>query len=122
MRLLRIASFSIWLSWCLGCDRSPPTSSQLTQLSAEDLFRLHCSACHGDGTGNGHIASALKVRPRNLALPEWQAKVDDAHIARVIRGGGAVANLSAEMPAFRDKLSERDVQLLVFYLRRLGSW
>lgn len=90
-------------------------------MSATDLYRLHCSSCHGDGSGNGHIAGTLKARPRNLKLAEWQASVNDEHIAKVIREGGSAMKLSPDMPPFRDKLSQQEVQLLVYYLRKLGS-
>ena len=87
------------------------------KLPAGELFRLHCSACHGDGSGNGHVAPTLKVRPRNLKQLEWQSSVGDQHIIRVIRDGGVAVKLSPEMPAFRDKLTNQDVQSLLDYLR-----
>ncbi len=122
--------YSVWMLLCLamslGCS---PAGSQDTadrrdpspRLSAVDLFRLHCSSCHGDGSGNGHVAATLKVRPRNLSLTEWQTSVDDQHIARVIINGGAAVKLSPEMPAFKEKLNAQEVHLLVYYLRKLGQ-
>ena len=84
-----------------------------------ELFRLHCSGCHGDGSGNGHIASTLAVRPRNLKQTEWQASVTDSHILQVIRSGGIKHKLSDKMPGFADKLTDQQIQSLVEYIRSL---
>ena len=68
-RPLSVAVLSILWSVCLsttsGCE-TPKNGAVKTTLTRYDLFRLHCSGCHGDGSGNGHIASTLAVRPRNL--------------------------------------------------------
>ena len=95
-------------------------SSTSPQLSGKDLFRLHCSPCHGDGTGNGHIAGTLKVLPRNLKHKEWQASVTDDEILAVIRDGGPARKLSPDMPPFKEKLSDAQMQVLVRYLRYIG--
>jgi mono/diheme cytochrome c family protein len=89
-------------------------------MPPEALFRLHCSRCHGDGTGNGHIAGTLKVAPRNLKHRDWQQSVDDAHIRRVIEQGGAAVKLSPDMPGFQQQLTAKEIQQLVSYIRRLG--
>ncbi|RMF45370.1 MAG: hypothetical protein D6753_00345, partial [Planctomycetota bacterium] len=86
-----------------GCWSGEPTAGG--NLTTEELFRLHCSTCHGDGSGNGHVAQTLKVKPRDLRDGRWQQSVDDARIRRVIRDGGAAVGLSPEMPAFGEKLS-----------------
>ena len=91
-----------------------------TRLSREQLYRLHCSGCHGDGTGNGHIAGTLPIRPRNLRHSDWQKSVTDAHIFKVIQEGGKAAQLNESMPAFKEKLTEGQIKQLVGYLRFLG--
>ncbi|MCA9131319.1 MAG: cytochrome c [Planctomycetales bacterium] len=98
-----------------GCNQQKHAN-----ISTTDLYRLHCSGCHGDGTGNGHIAQTLKTRPRNLQHKEWQSSVSDEHIQKVIRDGGLSAKLSEEMPAFATKLTEQQIAGLTQYIRRLG--
>ena len=93
-----------------GCVQ--PAAEIKPQLSAEDLFRLHCSTCHGDGT--------LKTRPRNLKHQNWQKSVSNEHILMVIREGGQAAKLSPEMPAFKDKLTAQEMDALLIYLRVIG--
>ena len=46
---------------------------------------------------NSPTALAMQPRPRNLTDATWQGSVDDAHIAKVIREGGASVGLSATM-------------------------
>ena len=121
MRSLYTAWILFFLTTFPGCHPSYDNQNQSEKLSASDLFRLHCSSCHGDGSGNGHIAGTLKIRPRNLKLAEWQSSVNDERIAKVIREGGGAIKLSPDMPAFRDKLSQQDIQQLVYYLRILGK-
>lgn len=119
---LSVIVLPILLSVCLlttfGCD-TPKKGAVKTTLTRSDLFRLHCSGCHGDGSGNGHIASTLAVRPRNLKQVEWQASVTDSHILQVVRNGGIKYKLSDKMPAFVDKLSDQQIQSLVEFIRSL---
>ncbi|MBI2312731.1 MAG: c-type cytochrome [Betaproteobacteria bacterium] len=70
------------------------------------LYSRHCAACHGD-TGNGGIGVPL-------ALPSFQASIDDDYLRRTIRHGrpGRV------MPAFL-ALPTEDVEAIV---ARVRSW
>ena len=104
----------------IGCIEGNARTTQF-EMSSEDMYRLHCSGCHGDGTGNGHTAFTLAVRPRNLQNAAWQQRVTDVHISRVIREGGVSANLSAVMPAFKEKMTDSQIQQVVRYVRRLGK-
>ena len=112
--------WSVCLSTTSGCE-TPKNGAVKTTLTRSDLFRLHCSGCHGDGSGNGHVASSLSVRPRNLKLMEWQASVTDSHILQVIRNGGIKHKLSDKMPGFAEKLTDQQIQSLVEYIRRLSD-
>lgn len=112
---LRVPMLVLGIALLCGC-RSPVEPG----MSRIDLYRLHCSGCHGDGTGNGHIAETLKTRPRNLKHREWQTSVTDSHIIEVIRNGGATVKLSSEMPAFGEKLSDSQIEQLAAYIRQLG--
>ena len=45
--------------------RLPPLA--IPSLAGRDLFEFYCATCHGrDGKGNGPVAAALKVPPRDL--------------------------------------------------------
>lgn len=109
------------LTGCTGCFQAHPADrTTAARFAPRDLFRMHCSSCHGDGTGNGHVAPTLKVRPRNLKHKDWQRSVSDAHIRKVIRDGGAAVKLNEDMPAFGEKLSDKEIESLGVYIRSLG--
>ncbi|MEM7476166.1 MAG: cytochrome c [Planctomycetota bacterium] len=115
--MLRSLSILVLLL-CAGCQPGPGVPTKPTR---EQLYRLHCSGCHGDGSGNGHIAGTLAVRPRNLKHSVWQKSVTDKHIYEVIRGGGEAVKLNKAMPGFEAKLSEQEIKELVGYIRYLGD-
>ncbi len=101
---------------CAGC----PQEKGLTDTSdfpPDRLFRLHCSQCHGDGSGNGHRVTALKAKPKDMTRSEWQRSVTDEHLLRVISEGGPAAKLHQDMPSWKLTLSRRQMKELVQYIR-----
>jgi len=81
-----------------------------------------CSSCHGaDGQANSAAAAAMNPKPRNFHDKAWQAKVDDAHIAKVIKEGGASVGLSGTMPPWAAVLSDEEVTGLVAKIRGYGK-
>ncbi|MEZ4220003.1 MAG: cytochrome c [Polyangiaceae bacterium] len=88
---------------------------------AKKYFTEKCVVCHGDkGEGNGPGAAALNPKPRNFSDATWQGSVDDAHIKKVILGGGSAVGKSPIMPANPD-LKGKDAMLdeLVKYVRAM---
>jgi cytochrome c553 len=85
-------------------------------------FSALCSSCHGvDGQANGAAAAAMNPRPRNFHDKAWQAKVDDAHIAKAIKEGGVSVGLSGTMPPWGAVLSDDEVKGLVAMIRAWGK-
>lgn len=90
---------------------------------ADDLFSSLCSTCHGtDGSGNGPAAAAFNPKPANFASPEFQKRVDDAEIAKVIVEGGPAVGKSPLMPP-NPQLKDKPevVQALVQKIRAFGK-
>src|SRR5262245_9902958 len=55
-------------------------------VPGKQIYETYCAACHGnDGKADGPGALALNPKPRNFTDKAWQGKVDDAHIAKVIK-------------------------------------
>jgi mono/diheme cytochrome c family protein len=105
-----------------GCrEEKAGGASSRRNLPPEMLFRLHCSECHGDGSGNGHRVPALKGKPKDLTTVEWQQKVTDDHLFRVISEGGPAVRLHGDMPAWGRQLSKRQIDELVEYIRTLAD-
>lgn len=94
----------------------PPSNLTSANLfvdkSARELYAQNCARCHGaDGAGETELGRSFDVP--NIADENWQKKHSDQKISRKIaRGGGA-------MPAFSRKLSPKEINALVAYVRAL---
>jgi mono/diheme cytochrome c family protein len=65
---------------------------------AHVLFDQVCATCHGaNGDGKGQVE--LPQKPQDYTNAEWQAKVTDDEIKKIILEGGAAIGKSAMMPA-----------------------
>jgi mono/diheme cytochrome c family protein len=68
-------------------------------VEAKALFAQRCVTCHGtEGKGDGPAGGALNPKPRDWTDKAWQAKTDDAKIAKAITDGGPAIGLSPLMP------------------------
>ncbi|MGE5326562.1 MAG: c-type cytochrome [Deltaproteobacteria bacterium] len=75
------------------------------------IFKSKCTMCHGvDGKG----FKALKTP--DFTDPKWQAAAKDNEILNVIKNG----KKDTAMPAFADKLSEKEILALVRQVRAFG--
>jgi mono/diheme cytochrome c family protein len=102
-----------------------PSPEETTTASADPLagkYASLCSSCHGvDGKADGAAAAAMNPRPRNFHDKNWQAKVDDNHIAKAIKEGGTAVGLSGTMPPWGAVLSDDEVKGLVAMIRAWGQ-
>ncbi len=77
-----------------------------------EVFKSKCAMCHGaDGKG----FAALKTP--DFTDPKWQASVKDSEILNVIKNG----KKDTAMPAFSDKLTEREILAVVQQVRAFGK-
>ena len=90
-----------------------PASS--TVRPAAQVYRRYCVSCHGiDGkakTSKGRFSHA-----RDLTDSQWQDDVSDERIFNSIMNG---RNVSGNMPAFGNKLNEKEIDSLVTFVRGL---
>jgi mono/diheme cytochrome c family protein len=112
----------------LACNRAeaegqPPPPEAIAGAEAEAIFNQRCVACHGTaGKGNGTIASALGVTPRDYTNREWQARVTDEDLRVVILRGGKSTGKSDYMPPNPDLESKpRVVAALITKVRAFGK-
>jgi mono/diheme cytochrome c family protein len=112
-------------------DAGPDTKAQVTAVwkhlrrlptlpweqikDGEQVYDSLCLACHGIyGRGDGPIAAALTVQPRDLADPGYQKKMADKELLHIVaKGRGA-------MPGAGDVLSPKELKALIAFVRILS--
>ncbi len=88
------------------------------QNAGVQKYEQFCVACHGaDGKADGPSALALNPKPRKFTDAKWQDSVDDAHIAKVIKEGGAAVGLSPTMAPWGSVLNDQELQEMVAHVR-----
>lgn len=92
-----------------------PTSADSGRSSAargKTVYESNCARCHG-GDGRGHTAMAETVNPPDLTDAAWQSRRSTSRMV------SSVSNGRGDMPAFKRKLSARDIASAVAYVRTL---
>lgn len=93
----------------VAADPPPRTAAQ--------LYRRHCISCHGSD-GKAKTSKGKFSHARNLTDAQWQAEVSDARIFNSIMNGRSVRG---NMPAFSDKLNEKQANSLVSFVRSMKA-
>jgi quinol-cytochrome oxidoreductase complex cytochrome b subunit/cytochrome c len=100
-----------------GSPAAPPTkaSTPVAQMSALQVYRTYCMACH-DVDGRGKIApKAMKDIP-DFTNVKWQKSHKDAEFkAAILDGKGPF------MTAMKDKLGPADADRIVAYVRAFSG-
>lgn len=85
-----------------------------------ETYATTCATCHGDtGKGDGVAAAALDPKPADFTQAAFWTDRDDAHLAKVIKEGGAAVGKSPLMAPFGGALSDEQIKELVAYLKTL---
>lgn len=128
MRTTRLVLFVVFtLAFGLACSSPvtnrpaqspPPTASPQASAAADEFaatratFKEHCVTCHGDNAAGGRV----RVEGREIKVPnltgEHARKPTDERLAAKISEG------DDEMPAFKDKLNQQQIQDLVRFIRK----
>lgn len=91
-------------------------------VNIDERYQALCASCHGaSGAGDGPGGAALTPKPRNFHDKDWQAKVDDARLSKVITDGGGAVGLSPMMAPWGSVLSPDEVLLMVKKVRSFGN-
>ncbi|MEN3328361.1 MAG: hypothetical protein V7638_3168 [Acidobacteriota bacterium] len=115
MARMRIYAAALMVVVCLaGFARG---SGDDNARPASQTYRRYCVSCHGlDGaakTSKGKYSHA-----RDLTDAKWHADVTDERIFNSIMNG---RNQRGNMPAFANKLNEKEVNSLVSFVRGLKA-
>jgi mono/diheme cytochrome c family protein len=84
-----------------------------TPKTAAQLYSRYCVACHGRD-GRSQTSKGKFSHARDLTDAKWQDDVTDERIFNSITNGRKVRG---NMPGFKDKLNEKDVDSLVGMVR-----
>ena len=82
--------------------------------ASADIWKAKCKSCHGED-GKADTKTGKKEKMDDISTAEWQAKHPDAEIKKVIAEGVK----DTKMKAFKDKLSDAEIDGLVKYIRGL---
>lgn len=81
---------------------------------APQLYARYCASCHG-ADGRSKTSKGKFSHARDLTDAQWQEDVTDERIFNSIMNG---RNVRGNMPAFSDKLNEKEGDELVRYVRK----
>jgi mono/diheme cytochrome c family protein len=99
------------LSVTLAATASEPAPNA---RPASQLYRRHCVACHGSD-GKSKTSKGKYSHARDLTDAQWHDDVTDERIFNSIMNG---RNVRGNMPAFSNKLNEKEVESLVSFVRK----
>jgi mono/diheme cytochrome c family protein len=107
--LVVAAASTVFTRQAVSAWSSLPTPEPATSAQT---FSRHCASCHGRN-GSARTRKAKLNHARNLKDTEWQDRVSDERIFNSIMNG------KGKMPAYSKKLSEKQIDELVTYVRGL---
>lgn len=86
-----------------GTTAATTTGNAAGAAKAKEIFANRCTPCHGpEGRGDGPASQSLDPKPRDFHDKNWHASIDDAHIEKIIKFGGAAVGKSPAMPGNPD--------------------
>ncbi len=103
------------LLWCApgGADAASPAHGR-------EIYDQLCWRCHGrSGKSDGPVSDAMTPRPRDLTDRAYMSRLADEEMLKVIKHGGESVGKSPAMMAFKEVLSDDDIDDLIAYLRTL---
>jgi mono/diheme cytochrome c family protein len=95
--------------------KNPEPQNAESVEAGKKLYQRYCAACHGpNGKGDGGLALS-GGEPSDLTDASWDYGSTDGEIFVVIRDG-----VSADMLAYKTKLTEKQIWQVVNYIRSIG--
>jgi mono/diheme cytochrome c family protein len=113
--LVRAASSAFFAAAFMILSLSALAAESNHTRTAPQLYRRHCVSCHGND-GRAKTSKGKFSHARDLTDPQWQDEVSDERIFNSIMNG---RNVRGNMPAFANKLNEKETNSLVDFVRRL---
>jgi mono/diheme cytochrome c family protein len=108
--MMQFCSF-VFLVWAFAFASNATSEAR----SASQLYRKYCVSCHGSD-GRAKTSKGKFSHARDLTDAQWQEDASDARIFNSIMNG---RNERGNMPAFSNKINEKEADSLVNFVRRL---
>lgn len=87
-----------------------------------EIHKKNCLRCHGEqGKGDGPAAKLLKTKPSDWSDKAKMSSLSDQDLFKVISKGGEAVGKSKLMPAFGEKLSDKDISNVIAFVRSLAK-
>ena len=112
--ILFVIESALALAVCLAPNVQPTISATPVARTAAQNFARYCVSCHGRD-GRSQTSKGKYSHARNLTDAKWQDDVTDERIYNSIMNG---RNVRGNMPAFHNKLKDKDAESLVDLVRR----
>jgi cytochrome c553 len=84
---------------------------------APEIWAAKCKVCHGED-GRAKTKEGRKEKIPDFTSPKWQARHSDKLIKTTIQNG---SEENAKMKAFKDKLTEQEIDSLVLFIRKFKA-
>ena len=114
-RRMRTYTLVLLLFVCLSSFASAEPAAPGKARTAAQLYRRYCVSCHGND-GKAKTSKGRFNHARDLTDPQWHTDVSDERIFNSIMNG---RDISGNMPAFSNKMKEKEVESLVTFVRGL---
>src|SRR5215813_10577968 len=113
-RMMRSCSLAfLIIATLLACFVVSAGQRNKQPRTAPELYGRHCASCHGTD-GRAKTSKGKFSHARDLTDAKWHEDVTDERIFNSIMNG---RNVRGNMPAFADKLNEKEVNSLVTFVR-----
>jgi mono/diheme cytochrome c family protein len=88
--------------------------------SGAGLYKRYCRGCHGeDGRGGAHT---FMPHIGNLTKKGYIELLPDSYLYTAIADGGEAIGKSAYMPAWKSKLTDREVKDIIAHIRAMPTY
>jgi len=113
LSVLAMVMVSMELSFAADSRSAVKKARNMPEIRGAIVYKAYCVLCHGErGDGQARATKLYEERGLSLALTPHPR---DYH-EKVIREGGTKVGLSEFMPAWRDELSDQQIEDLLYYL------
>lgn len=127
LSLIWSATFFGWSTSLTAADEDSSTTVDYVErynvgdvATGAKLYKRYCRGCHGeDGRGGAHT---FMPHIENLTKKGHIDLLPDSYLYEVIADGGEAVGKSAYMPAWKVKLSERDIKDVIAHIRNMPTY